>query len=918
MMATVALAGLADPGAAVVVVDAQVDDPSRSDPAFVATSGGALEADETQTTILANVSAGPNGSHPDTEAVALLSPDQGAVPPSQAAGGVANLTADGNATDGWNATFPDWRPSTDGPWRFVGLDASGNRTSFQANVSVAHAPDDVLDVSGPATVPFSRGNVTVDVAVGNNRTGQPAAGATLSFPGRPATVGGDGTAGIAIDTRTSGAHDYAVDASRDTDGDGLSDVVGATKVPVVPADLATRNVTDRPKENTKEAMALTPIESERSASALAASPLADGDVLNATVRLVVDGTVAATLNPSSAWTGNLTDGNLTLTDGGRVVVERKWTWETHRIEATTEVAGDDRPEHHLNHTFRPLDVTPPEVSLSGPTDVDEDTDANFTANASDNHDVTAIEWSVGGDAATGANVNDAFEDPGTHEVTVTARDADGNTDEATLEVNVRDTTAPEVATGGARTVHAGDPVTFDASDTDENGAIASVEWALGDGGVVTGTEVHHTYTDAGTYTVTVAVTDEGGNSASTSFEVTVEPGDAAFEVANTSLGRDRVPAGGSATVQVAVGNVGAEDGVHDLRLQTDGRTLDQESVAVDAGSQVNTTLTATLDEPGDHDLQVGTASAGTLQVVTPPLVTVDDRVDDGTHHVDVTVGAAEPGDAVRVRPSDLAGRTGGSSAPVVLHHLNMTSTSEGNWSVSVSATPTPDADAVDGVPPAARLEVAGDADAVGTWNATLSADPTTLADNLGNRSPALHPTSGPEVDLDPRSRGDWTHLVGGSTSAQEMLLGPATAETTIRDLTVDPTSVSPGEAVRVTATVAKHGTGSGAATLDLLVGGTVVGSETVAMEGSKDEATVTMSHVVEETGTHTVAVGDAQATVTVASATDGGDAATAEASSPSSAEDETAAETTSIPGSGAAAVVVAGLAGALATRHRPR
>ena len=53
-------------------------------------------------------------------------------------------------------------------------------------------------------------------------------------------------------------------------------------------------------------------------------------------------------------------------------------------------------------------------------------------------------------------------------------------------------------------------VTFDASaSTDPDGTIVSYSWDFGDGAAASGVTINHTFTWAGTYTVTLTVTDDG-------------------------------------------------------------------------------------------------------------------------------------------------------------------------------------------------------------------------------------------------------------------------------------------------------------------------------------------------------------------------------------------------------------------------
>lgn len=63
-----------------------------------------------------------------------------------------------------------------------------------------------------------------------------------------------------------------------------------------------------------------------------------------------------------------------------------------------------------------------------------------------------------------------------------------------------------------------------ASSVDEDGTIAAWAWDFGDGMSATGKTATHTYGGAGTYEVTLTVTDNDGAEATTSKQVTVDPG----------------------------------------------------------------------------------------------------------------------------------------------------------------------------------------------------------------------------------------------------------------------------------------------------------------------------------------------------------------------------------------------------------
>ncbi len=125
--------------------------------------------------------------------------------------------------------------------------------------------------------------------------------------------------------------------------------------------------------------------------------------------------------------------------------------------------------------------------------------------------------------SNGHNNSHAYEDNGVYTVTLTVTDNDGATGSATTTKNVLNRSPVASFTEDATTVAENETIHFDASGSyDPDGTIVSYEWDFGDG--TTGTEVttEHAYIEAGTYTVTLTVTDDDGASSSVTAEKIVE------------------------------------------------------------------------------------------------------------------------------------------------------------------------------------------------------------------------------------------------------------------------------------------------------------------------------------------------------------------------------------------------------------
>jgi PKD repeat protein len=159
---------------------------------------------------------------------------------------------------------------------------------------------------------------------------------------------------------------------------------------------------------------------------------------------------------------------------------------------------------------------------------------NATASGDPDGTITAYAWNYGdgSGAGSGATPSHTYATGGTYTVTLTVTDSSGRSSTTSHPVVVA---GPPTARFSLSPAHAtpGQAVSFDGtSSSDPAGTITAYAWNYGDGSAAGGgAKPSHTYASAGSYTVTLTVTDSSGQSATTTHQVTVAaPPSAAFSV----------------------------------------------------------------------------------------------------------------------------------------------------------------------------------------------------------------------------------------------------------------------------------------------------------------------------------------------------------------------------------------------------
>ena len=151
---------------------------------------------------------------------------------------------------------------------------------------------------------------------------------------------------------------------------------------------------------------------------------------------------------------------------------------------------------------------------------------------------TSWAWSFGdGGSSTSRNPSHTFTAAGSYTVTLTASNAGGPSSSSTTVVVTDPVVTPPTASFTSSTTSGTAPLAVSFTDT-SSGSPTSWAWSFGDGGSSTSRNPSHTFTAAGSYTVTLTASNAGGpSSASTTVVVTdpvVTPPTASFTSSTTS------------------------------------------------------------------------------------------------------------------------------------------------------------------------------------------------------------------------------------------------------------------------------------------------------------------------------------------------------------------------------------------------
>lgn len=150
------------------------------------------------------------------------------------------------------------------------------------------------------------------------------------------------------------------------------------------------------------------------------------------------------------------------------------------------------------------------------------------------------------------------------------------------EVNLTftDEEPPTADAGSDLQVEVGEEVTFDGSNSTDNGVVTGYAWEFGDGTTASGDRVTHTFDEPGEYTVSLAVRDAAGRTDTDAVTVTVTDGSgdgSDSDDSGSDSGDDGGGGGGGGT-----DSDGDADGTVRTTTVEDGVTVQFEDVAIGA------------------------------------------------------------------------------------------------------------------------------------------------------------------------------------------------------------------------------------------------------------------------------------------------------------------------------------------------
>jgi parallel beta-helix repeat protein len=275
------------------------------------------------------------------------------------------------------------------------------------------------------------------------------------------------------------------------------------------------------------------------------------------VQVTFDGSGSSDTSGIANYTWNFTYNGTALLLYGVSPTYSFWTTGIYVVTLTVTDALGNHAADTMTVTVN--DVINPVANAGPDQTVNAGTVVTFDGSAStDNVGIDNYTWAFTFDGAVrtlyGVSPTFNFTIAGNYTVTLTVRDAAGNTATDTMAVNVAailppaDTTSPVANAGPDQTVSVGTIVIFTGAGSADNVGVTNYTWTFTFGGtarVLYGVSPTFNFTIAGNYTVTLTVRDAAGNTGTDTMAVTVSPIPPANQPPVASAGPDQIVTAGT-------------------------------------------------------------------------------------------------------------------------------------------------------------------------------------------------------------------------------------------------------------------------------------------------------------------------------------------------------------------------------------
>jgi PKD repeat protein len=357
---------------------------------------------------------------------------------------------------------------------------------------------------------------------------------------------------------------------------------------------------------------------------------ADGALVSGNVTVAV----SATDDTAVAGVGVIVDGAALAVD---TTAPYEIAWNTssasngsHTIQAwADDLAGNRGTSPSVTVSVQnTAPNTPPTSSF---TVTCHDLTCAFTDRSTDpDGGIAGWTWDFGdGTTASEQNPSHSYAAAGSYTVGLTVRDTDGATGVSTVVVTVQNPPPNSAPVASFTTACTNLACSFRDASTDADGTVVAWTWSFGDGTSSTVQNPSHSYSVAGTYTVSLRVTDNLGAASTASRSVTVTAPAPAFDFSlAASPSSKRINAGASTAYSISTSVIsGTATGIS---LSVTGlpsgvtATFNPAIVQGSGSAKLNVTTTSSV-AAGDYALTIAASGGGVTHTTDVNLTIVRKR-----------------------------------------------------------------------------------------------------------------------------------------------------------------------------------------------------------------------------------------------------------------------------------------------------